>query len=53
MYHISYQKEIEFLFLQSALTLENSFNTTEEILAWVQKRNEEVEVNIKELDLMK
>ena len=49
MYHISYQKEIEFLFLQSALTLENSFNTTEEILAWVQKRNEEVEVNIKRI----
>ena len=49
MHHISYQKEIELLFLQSALTLENPFNTTEEILAWVQKRNEEVEVNIKRI----
>jgi oxidase EvaA len=49
MHHISYQKEIELLFLQSALTLENPFNTTEEILTWVQKRNEEVEVNIKRI----
>lgn len=50
MHHISYQKNIELLFLKSALTLENPFNTTEEVLAWVKKRNEEVEVNIKRID---
>lgn len=49
MHHISYQKEIELLFLKSALTLENPFNTTQEVLDWVQKRNKEVEVNIKRI----
>lgn len=33
-------------FLKSALTLENPFNSTEEILEWVRERNRQVEVNI-------
>lgn len=49
MQHITHQKEIELLFLKSALTLENPFNTTEEVLQWVKKRNEEVNVNIKRI----
>lgn len=49
MRHISRQKEIEFLFLNSALTLDNPFNTTNEILDWVKKRNQEVNVNIKRI----
>jgi len=49
MHHISHQKDIELLFLKSALTLDNPFNTTEEILDWVKKRNDEVNVNIKRI----
>ena len=49
MHHIAYQKEIELLFLKSALTIENPFNTTEEVLEWVKKRNEEVKVNLKRI----
>jgi len=49
MQHISHQKDIELLFLKSALTLENPFNTTEEVLNWVKKRNDEVNVNIKRI----
>lgn len=50
MHHISHQKDIELLFLKSALTLENPFNTTNEVLDWVKKRNDEVNVNIKRID---
>tara|TARA_B110000967_G_scaffold164286_1_gene171551 strand:- start:3190 stop:4629 length:1440 start_codon:yes stop_codon:yes gene_type:complete len=50
MHNISHQKDIELLFLKSALTIENPFNTTEEILQWVKKRNEDVSVNIKRID---
>ena len=46
MHQTPYQKEIELLFLKSALTLDNPFNTTEEILDWVKKRNDEVNVEI-------
>ena len=49
MHHISHQKEVELLFLKSALTLDNPFNTTEEVLAWVKKRNEEVNVKVKQI----
>lgn len=49
MHNISHQKDIELLFLKSALTIENPFNTTEEILQWVKKRNEDVNVNIKRI----
>ena len=49
MHNISHQKDIELLFLKSALTIENPFNTTEEILQWVKKRNEDVSVNIKRI----
>lgn len=50
MYHISRQREIEFLFLKSALTIDNPFNSTEDVLDWVKKRNEEVKVNIKRIN---
>jgi len=49
MHHTSYQKEIELLFLKSALTLKNPFNTTEEVLDWVKKRNDEVNVNVERI----
>lgn len=49
MHNISHQKDIELLFLKSALTIENPFNSTEEILQWVKKRNEDVSVNIKKI----
>lgn len=40
-----YQKG-ELAFLKSSLTFDNPFNSTEKLLEWVQKRNEEVRVNI-------
>lgn len=49
MHHISKQKEIELLFLKSALTLDNPFNSTGEVLDWVKSRNEDVKVNIKRI----
>ena len=49
MHNISHQKDIELLFLKSALTIENPFNTTEEILQWVKKRNKDISVNIKRI----
>ncbi|MDO6489756.1 MAG: NDP-hexose 2,3-dehydratase family protein [Cellulophaga sp.] len=49
MNHISKQREIEFLFLKSALTLNNPFNSTEDILNWVKKRNDQVNVSIKRI----
>ena len=33
--------------IRSLLTLDNPFNTTEEILSWIDKRNREVEVSVK------
>ena len=36
----------ENLFLKSALTLENPFNTTEEVYNWVAEKNKEVTVNL-------
>lgn len=41
------------LFLRSALTTYNPFNDTEEILEWLQKRNKEVHVEIKRVELAK
>jgi len=38
--------EKELLFLQSALTLENSYNSTAEIIRWLKERNQKVEVEI-------
>jgi oxidase EvaA len=35
-----------YLFLQSALTEENPFITTEQVLDWLQERNKKVKVNI-------
>ncbi|WP_303316572.1 NDP-hexose 2,3-dehydratase family protein [Flavivirga abyssicola] len=49
MHHISKQKEIELLFLKSALTTDNPFNTTKEVLDWVKRRNEEVDVSVKRI----
>ena len=45
----SLDKEAELLFLKSALTLENPFNSTVQILNWVKKRNNEVHVNIERI----
>lgn len=49
MHQTPYQKEIELLFLKSALTLDNPFNTTKEILDWVKKRNDEVNVKVERI----
>lgn len=35
--------------MRSALTLENTFNSTREVLEWVQRRNKEVRVNVQRI----
>nr|WP_297912699.1 NDP-hexose 2,3-dehydratase family protein [uncultured Allomuricauda sp.] len=47
--HAKIQRNTELLFLKSALTLQNPFNTTEEVLQWIRKRNNEVEVKVAQL----
>ncbi|RYY98150.1 MAG: NDP-hexose 2,3-dehydratase [Chitinophagaceae bacterium] len=37
------------MFLRSALTLENPFNSTQQVLEWVQERNRQVTVNIRRI----
>ncbi|MBK0401722.1 NDP-hexose 2,3-dehydratase family protein [Adhaeribacter sp. BT258] len=39
----------ELAFLKSALTFQNPFNTTEQVLEWVQERNRQVHVNIERI----
>ena len=41
----------ELLFLKSALTLDNPFKTTDEVILWLEKRNAEVSVNIEKIKL--
>lgn len=53
MHHSTHQKEIELLFLKSAMTLKNPFNTTEEVLCWVKKRNDEVNVKVDRISFEK
>jgi oxidase EvaA len=42
----SFNQNAQLLFLQSALTMENPFNSTQKVLEWVQERNREVRVDI-------
>ena len=39
----------ESLFLNSLLTLENPFNSLEDILSWIERRNKEVEVKVSKI----
>lgn len=43
----------ELLFLQSALTLENKFNSTGEVLEWLKNRNVAIRVNINQISFSK
>ena len=45
----NFSQYVQSLFLHSALTLENPFNTTQEILEWVQKRNRQIAVSVKRI----
>ncbi|MDA9773311.1 NDP-hexose 2,3-dehydratase family protein [Saprospiraceae bacterium] len=40
-------------FLKSALTTENPYNSTSDVLAWLQKRNAEIEVEISRIEFSK
>lgn len=46
MQHKSIGLAVELAFLRSALTLENKFNDTSEVLSWIQKRNRDVHVRL-------
>ena len=39
-------RDVSALLLKSLLTLDNPFNTTDEVLAWVRRRNREVRVSV-------
>ena len=39
----------ELLFLQSALTTQNPFTSTQEVIQWLKERNEQIEVEIKRI----
>jgi oxidase EvaA len=43
------QELVNYMFLKSALTKENIFNSTADILNWIKVKNEEVFVNIKQV----
>lgn len=44
-----FSRDAQLLFLQSALTLENPFNSTQEVLEWVQERNKQVKVRVERI----
>lgn len=37
------------MLIRSLLTIDNSFNSTEEIFSWLQRRNQEIEVKVEEI----
>jgi dTDP-4-dehydro-6-deoxy-alpha-D-glucopyranose 2,3-dehydratase len=43
----------ELLFLKSAMTLDNPFNTTQQVLDWIQERNRQVKVHIERISFAK
>lgn len=45
----NFNRHAQLLFLRSALTLENPFNSTQEVLEWVRERNRQVEVRIERI----
>lgn len=49
MNHREFQKYTELQFLKSALTTDNPFSTTEDVLTWLRRRNEEVRVNVERI----
>lgn len=48
-----FDQKAELLFLKSALTTENPFNSSKEILEWLQKRNRDVKVQIERIPFSK
>ncbi|WP_287984899.1 NDP-hexose 2,3-dehydratase family protein [Diaphorobacter sp.] len=41
-----FSRDTELLFLRSALTVENPFNSTQQVLEWIQERNRQVKVRV-------
>ncbi len=40
---------ISYTFLRSALTMENPYNSTEQVLDWIREQNRKIEVNIRQI----
>lgn len=40
---------ISYAFLRSALTMENPYNSTEQVLDWIREQNRKIEVNIRQI----
>lgn len=51
MDHATAQINNELLFLRSALTLTNPFNTTDEVIKWIKERNNDVNVKVTQIPL--
>lgn len=49
MKHYQFQQFTELQFLKSALTTDNPYNTTEDVLKWLRRRNEEVQVKVEQV----
>lgn len=47
--HSNFSRHAQLLFLRSALTQENPFNSTQEVLEWVRERNRQVKVRIERI----
>lgn len=45
----NFNRDAQLLFLRSALTIANPFNSTQEVLEWVQERNRQVKVHIERI----
>ena len=41
-----FSRDSQLLFLRSALTVENPFNSTQQVLDWIQQRNQQVKVRV-------
>ena len=39
----------DILFLRSALTMQNPFNSTEQVLEWIREQNRKIEVNVRQI----
>jgi oxidase EvaA len=53
MNHKNIQNNIELNFLKSAITTDNPFNSTTQVLQWVNQKNRETQVDIVEIDFNK
>ena len=45
-------KRNDIIFLRSALTMQNPFNSTEQVLEWIREQNRKIEVNVRQIQFV-